>query len=115
VTEPTKVYAVVWGEYSDYTVHVIYRRREDAKRAIERAKMAPRWLVDGEFATSDHDALPTITIDYPQGARTITDWNRVEEHPDRMGIDVEAYGLDVDEFDYYEGEPVPAEIVEVSS
>jgi hypothetical protein len=101
VSEPVKCYAVTSGEYSAYTVHAIYRRREDAEVRVERSRLAPKWIVDGDLATSDREDLPTMTTEYPQGSRTIVDWDRVKDHPDRLG---EFDDARVEEFDYFEGD-----------
>lgn len=66
--KPIKCYAVTHGNYSDYTVEAIYRRREDAEERAEANNSKP------------------------EGSR---------ERESRF------YDLEVEEFDYYEGEELP--------
>lgn len=108
--ESTKCYAVTSGEYSAYDVHAIYRRREDAETRVEISNAASTWLIDGEISTSERDDLPPLTINHPSGPKTIVDWGRVKDHPDKLPADAR-----VEEFDYFEGEPLPAKIKEPTS
>jgi len=93
---PVKCYVLTRGQYSDYQVVAIYRRREDADARAEANNEAPAFLVDG---------VPTRTEDLPMSIS----WNRVKANPAREFVD----DCQVEEFDYYEGEPTPgaAEVV----
>jgi hypothetical protein len=66
----TTCYAVVSGAYSNYKVHAVYLRREDAEAQVKANNNAASPLLDG------HD------------------------------------DMSVEEFDYYEGEPLPAPLEE---
>jgi hypothetical protein len=82
---PTTCYAVTSGEYSDYQVVAVYRRREDAEARARANNELTRWLDDGHGSVG---------------------FNQERESRD---------DLRVEEFDYYEGEPLSAPLEEGSS
>lgn len=87
MSEPTKCYAVSSGSYSDYEVHAIYRRREDAQAAIE-------------IGLTQHD-MPYLVDGVPT-----KNWSpEAIENP--MSLDPWQHPR-VEVFDYYEGEALPA-------
>lgn len=104
----TKCYAVTEGRYSGYSVLAIYRRREDAEARAKANNTVARWLVDGE-PVDDINALPRATRTVISGRNYIdVDYNRVERNPARESNDE----LRVEEFDYHEGEALPARLEE---
>jgi hypothetical protein len=102
MSKPTKCYAVTSGEYSDYEVHAIYRRREDAEARVKTNNETPVWLLDGEPYYGPGNDLPRVQ--QPNRAYLVTDLERVTGNPARE----EHLDMRVEEFDYYEGEPLPA-------
>lgn len=90
MSEPTKCYAVSSGSYSDYQVHAIYRRREDAVARVKANNEAPRWMLRGVL----YEEMPWDAT----GGRGIRRNPAREERDD----------MRVEEFDYYEGEDLPA-------
>jgi hypothetical protein len=94
MSKPTKCYAVTSGEYSAYEVHAIYRRREDAVARVKTNNDAPRWMIRGVL----YEEPPW---DSP-GGREVQGNPAREEHED----------MRVEEFDYYEGEDLPAPLEE---
>jgi hypothetical protein len=104
VSEPTKCYAVTSGAYSEYQVHAVYRRREDAEARVRANNEAAEYLLDGEPYRGGLNGLPRVQKRPRHGDTYVIDWNRVSKNPAREW-DGEAR---VEEFDYYEGEPLPA-------
>lgn len=107
--ELTKCYAVVSGEYSDYAVHAIYRRREDAEVRCETNNSTPSLMVDGVPTLYD-EIHAQREIDAARRGISLSEWwhEHVEGNPAREELD----DLRVEEFDYYEGEPLPAALEE---
>jgi hypothetical protein len=102
--DPTKCYAVCSGEYSDYRIHAIYRRRETAEARVRANNAATRWLLDGN-PVDDWDQLPKVERrSRIEGFYVTIDHERVQTNPARESRDE----MRVEEFDYYEGEPLPA-------
>jgi hypothetical protein len=60
VSEPTKCYAVTSGAYSEYQVHAVYRRREDAEARVRANNEAAEYLLDGEPYRGELDDLPRV-------------------------------------------------------
>lgn len=90
--KPTKCYAVTCGRYSDYQVIAIYRRREDAKSCCEQNNSAPKWLLDGVPVGDEVWSMDRESV------------RRVKGNPARQELD----DLRIEEFNYYESEPLPA-------
>lgn len=88
--KPTKCYAVTSGEHSAYEVHAIYRRREDAEERVRVNNDAPRWMLRGVL----YEEIPWDE----SRVREVQGNPAREEHED----------MRVEEFDYYEGELLPA-------
>lgn len=99
MSEPIKCYAVTSGSHSNYMVLAIYRRREDAEDRVKTNNEAPKWFVSGK-PVYEQKNLPCIDKHYSSRV----DWSKVELNNARESFD----DMLVEEFDYYEGESLPA-------
>jgi hypothetical protein len=115
MSEPVKCYAVTSGSYSDYNVHAIYRRREDAEARVEVNNQRSYVLLDGEDADERAilAAMEAAVPRLPGGSRDFDGYQawwseHVSRNPDREDV----YDMRVEEFDYYEGEPLPVALEE---
>jgi hypothetical protein len=121
MSEPIKCYAVTSGDYSDYTVHAIYRRREDAENRCKANNQAKGHLVDGVPADWDEveKAVQSAGLAWEGGYLTSGNYDEYAAHMKRVRAwrnehmrsnpaREESGEMRVEEFDYYEGEPLPA-------
>jgi hypothetical protein len=170
VSEPTKCYAVTSGAYSEYRVHAVYRRREDAEARVRANNEAAEYLLDGEPYRGGLNGLPRVqkrprhgdtydlrlgmvnserkepVVELADGRAWMTKGRQVAVFPDALAgregverlpdgdyettyagrrpelpysvIDMSRVSKNparewdgearVEEFDYYEGEPLPA-------
>ena len=92
-------YAVSSGEYSDYEVIAVYRRREDAEARVRANNEATYFLLDGEPYHGKRSDLPQVQQERPYRTKVL-DPARVERNPEREFI----YDLRVEEFEYFPGQ-----------
>lgn len=108
---PSKVWAVSSGSYSDYSVHFVCTRREDAD-----AYVAGRGEIDRELFVEEFnllEQLPPSRTYYERAARIEAPDGAVQELYDRAGevfegIDGEDAQVKGDEYDYPSYDSAPA-------